>query len=402
MSTQPCHSIRDRASPSLRSLLMTILLGLALTAPYQAAAVLISTGDGTGNTTPPGSDPGFQNVGVVNGLTGVYVGNGWVLTANHVGEHPILLLGVSYDPVPGSSVRLQNPDATLADLIAFKLRKDPPLPALTLATGAPSTKTLVTIVGYGVNRGTATTWSGIDGWNWGSGRAIRWGTNRIASVGDLVFGTQSFAFDFDQNPSGPPGQDEADVVVGDSGGAAFTGSGGSAELIGILFARGSFLNQPDRTSLYGNVGYASDLFQYRNAILALVDQPDCNDGLDEDGDGLADYPDDPGCTSALDTDEQESTLVCDNGIDDDNDDRIDFPEDLGCSDGLDTSERGAPYACDNGIDDDLDLLADYPDDTDCLYSEYPTELPEPSPTSMLAVGVLVLGSLARRRSGLID
>ncbi len=31
--------------------------------------------------------------------------------------------------------------------------------------------------------------------------------------------------------------------------------------------------------------------------------PECNDGLDDDGDGLADYPEDPDCTSVLDPDE---------------------------------------------------------------------------------------------------
>ena len=32
----------------------------------------------------PAADPGFANVGVINQLSGVYVRNGWVLTANHV------------------------------------------------------------------------------------------------------------------------------------------------------------------------------------------------------------------------------------------------------------------------------------------------------------------------------
>ena len=57
------------------------ILLLALTVPLDAESVLISTGDGTGNTTPPAADPGFDNLGVVNGLSGVYVGNGWVLAS---------------------------------------------------------------------------------------------------------------------------------------------------------------------------------------------------------------------------------------------------------------------------------------------------------------------------------
>ena len=38
----------------------------------------------------------------------------------------------------------------------------------------------------------------------------------------------------------------------------------------------------------------------------------CNDGLDNDSDGHTDYPDDPGCDSALDTDETDPPLCGDN------------------------------------------------------------------------------------------
>jgi hypothetical protein len=59
-------------------LALAVLVMVAVGFPLQNAdAVLISTGDGTGNTTAPSNDPGFSNVGVVNGLSGVYVRNGW-------------------------------------------------------------------------------------------------------------------------------------------------------------------------------------------------------------------------------------------------------------------------------------------------------------------------------------
>ena len=50
----------------------------------------------------------------------------------------------------------------------------------------------------------------------------------------------------------------------------------------------------------------------------------CSDGLDNDSDGLADFPDDPGCDSASDFSERSAALVCDDGIDNDGDGRIDF------------------------------------------------------------------------------
>jgi len=319
------------------------------------------------HTTAPSADPGFDNVGDVLGLSGVYVGNGWVLTANHVGENPIVLLGVAYDPVPGSGIQFQNPDLSFADLKAYKLLgPNPPLPDLMITDTAPAQNKLVTIIGNGRNRGTATTWSVYSGWNWGSGRTIRWGTNKILGVNVLVnisvLETQAFSTRFDDlNPGQANGQDEADLVNGDSGGAAFTGSGTSAELIGILFARGPFEDQPESTSLFGNTGLIVDLFAYRSDILAVIDQPDCDDGLDDDGDGLTDYPDDPGCSDADDPD-----------------------------------ERGAPFECDNGIDDDEDGLTDFPDDDGCLDPTSPIEAPEPGMSTMLGAGALALCAFGRR------
>ena len=353
--------------------LMTALyLLLALATGFEARAVLISTGDGTGNTTPPAEDPGFENVGSIGNFSGVYVGNGWVLTANHVGENPIMLLGVTYEPVIGSGVRFRNSDLSAADLKAFKLLgPDPPLPALAITESAPALDTLVTIIGNGRHRGSATTWEGLTGWNWGSGRTIRWGTNKISEEGVVVLGSQAFSIVFDKlSPGQANGQHEADIVNGDSGGAAFTGSSTTAELVGILFARGVFTDQPIDTSLMdtqgvGNLGHVVDLFAYRNDILGIIDQPDCNDGLDDDGDGLTDFPDDPGCIDEFDTD-----------------------------------ERGASFECDNGIDDDTDGFTDFPNDDGCLHPTDPIEAPEPGLTVMLSVGVLALSTLRRRARAL--
>ena len=238
----------------------------------------------------PSSDPGFANVGVTsNALSAVYARNGWVLTASHVGEQPVTFGGVTYEPIEGSRIRFQNPDGTLADLIAFKLQTRPALPDLAIADQAPGVNDLITVIGNGRNRGAETSFQGIDGWAWGIGRSIRWGTNRISDVDRVELNTRSFRTVFDSGSQPPSGQHEADIVNGDSGGGAFVGSGPSAELIGILFARASFVDQPPSTSIYGNLGLIADLFAYRDDLLAVIDQPDCDDGLDDDGDGLIDH-----------------------------------------------------------------------------------------------------------------
>jgi hypothetical protein len=361
-----------------------------------ASAVLIAGGDGTGNTTAPSPDPGFDHVGVINGLSGVYVRNGWVLTAHHVGVNPILLGGVTYPVIPGSKVRFKNPDLTLADLAAFKLAVRPPLTDLLIANNAPTLNTNVTMIGNGRNRGAATTFSGHDGFLWDVSRALRWGTSRITQINRLSLDTQSLWVTFEDLPPSPGNDNEADMVTGDSGGAAFTGSGSSAELVGILFARATLLNQPANTSIYGNAGIIADLFAYRSEILAVIDQPDCDDGLDDDGDGLIDFPADPGCSSLTDSDERNLALACDNGLDDDTDGLTDM-NDPGCSSPSDISERGASFQCDNGLDDDGDLLVDFPDDDGCLHPTNLIEAPEPSMIGLLTAGVLGITNLAARR-----
>jgi hypothetical protein len=111
--------------PRLACLLLTLLLATGIPAG-EAAAVLLSAGDGTGNTTAPPDNPGFANVGLRGDLTCIYLGNRWVLTANHAGFGDVVLGGVLYTAVIGSKVRLKNPDDSNADLQMFKLVEQPP------------------------------------------------------------------------------------------------------------------------------------------------------------------------------------------------------------------------------------------------------------------------------------
>ena len=75
-----------------------------------ARAVIIETGDGTGNVTAPPDDPGWAYVGKRSNTTVVYIRNGFVLTANHVGVGQVTLDGVVYDDIPGTAFRFGNAD----------------------------------------------------------------------------------------------------------------------------------------------------------------------------------------------------------------------------------------------------------------------------------------------------
>lgn len=62
----------------------------------------------------------------------------------------------------------------------------------------------------------------------------------------------------------------------------------------------------------------------------------CSDGIDNDGDTVADFPNDPGCTSLSDTDESDNCPggvgcpQCSDGLDNDSDGAFDYPDDPSC------------------------------------------------------------------------
>jgi hypothetical protein len=101
--------------------------------------------------------------------------------------------------------------------------------------------------------------------------------------------------------------------------------------------------------------------------------PQCSDGIDNDGDGSIDFPDDPGCVSANDdTEDSAPSPQCSDGRDNDSDGKIDFPQDPGCISAHQDSEADdcpdGPHCpqCANGKDDDNNGEIDYPNDPGCL------------------------------------
>ncbi|MEM4260290.1 MAG: hypothetical protein QXG00_03565, partial [Candidatus Woesearchaeota archaeon] len=89
---------------------------------------------------------------------------------------------------------------------------------------------------------------------------------------------------------------------------------------------------------------------------------ECNDRIDNDGDGLTDYPNDRMCTSNEDHSE---LFDCVDGIDNDGDGMTDYPFDTECNNFFDFSEEPE---CNDGIDNDEDGFIDYPQDSLCINS----------------------------------
>ena len=89
----------------------------------------------------------------------------------------------------------------------------------------------------------------------------------------------------------------------------------------------------------------------------------CENGVDDDGDGLVDAGADPGCDAANDPSERSSALVCDDGLDNDSDGLVDFSPtpgagDPGCMGPSSTLENPQ---CQDGINNDpaQDALIDF-------------------------------------------
>ena len=263
-----------------------LVLLLVLSAQLSASpirAVLISFGDGTGNATNPNFF-GWDYIGEVNNLTGTYLGNGWVLTANHVGPGNFTLGGVTYLWIPGTEVQLNNQSATLADLVMFQVTPEPPLPLLALRSTIPPVGEFTITIGYGRDRGGETNWDPngpfppdeLSGWSWAQTRTKRWGTNEVEGFPTgLVNSTVAFYTIFDEGQLLP----ESQAVTGDSGGAIFTINPTATELAGLIYAVGPSLGQPVETSLFTNLTFAARIDFYHDQIQEVVGLPEPTGGF---------------------------------------------------------------------------------------------------------------------------
>jgi hypothetical protein len=272
--------------------------GLLLFMAHYSSAVLISSGDGSGDTTAPANDFGFANVGIRGSGTAIYLEDGWVLTASHVGDGTTIFQNVSYNEVPGSAVQLANPPGAgftpYSDLTLYQIEAPPSLPLVMITQSAPAIGWQVTMVGNGRDRNNSQTSYWTSTWApssppgvyagdiWASTNDIRWGTNVIAGVssqqGIGVNSETAFSTTF-----GAPGTGlNAQGTPGDSGGGVFhQDASGAWSLAGLMFSVGELSGQPWGLSAFGDATYSADLSVYRSEIYHAMALPgDANfDGI---------------------------------------------------------------------------------------------------------------------------
>jgi hypothetical protein len=105
----------------------------------------------------------------------------------------------------------------------------------------------------------------------------------------------------------------------------------------------------------------------------------CKDTIDNDGDGLIDWPNDPGCTSKNDQSEL-GTNECDDGVDNDGDDYIDT-SDSGCVSAYGTDESNCGDSVCEGSETSLNCPADCGYPNSCSDSDGGINILNPGYTS---------------------
>ena len=226
-------------------------------------AVVISSATDIANVKAPANDPGWLNVGEVGGGSAVYLGRGWVITAEHVeGTTFSLSDGRSFTASADYNYRVKNTGRPAApDLRMFRLTQDPGLPSISIATTAPTVGTQVMMIGSGTDRAAT-----LRGWNltstilgvqWTETSPLganvvghhllnsstkRWGLNVVSnnSAYRPSDATQVFMTSFNREGT----TFEAQATPGDSGGGVFIGSDTGWLLAGLMITSQPLIDQP--------------------------------------------------------------------------------------------------------------------------------------------------------------
>jgi len=301
---------------------VVLAMAAAAVVNTRADAFIIPTATGTENTTEGSVNafdatfPYYRNAGRIYNASpfvfasGVYLGGGWVMTAEHVGPYDIEVINSGGSPqtltaIPGTDVEIDD------DLIMYQVSGDPGLPTLPIRSTPLVAGQQVIAIGNGLDRDPndwfwrVDTGPNPDVWDAPSTtsqtlvapwdvevtghrtsvsltQSKRWGSNLVDDDDFTLVGLPNgwlTIFD-DPNSAIPTGflgtTYENQGAFGDSGGPAFVKNGlGQWELAGITHSVLGFGGQPSAANnqVFGNATYYSDLYDYRSTILATIPEP---------------------------------------------------------------------------------------------------------------------------------
>lgn len=169
----------------------------------------------------PDSDPFpyWDHVGRVKASTGIYLGNGYVLTAAHVGPGTFELSdGSQYPMLPDSVAIFKNADQSSTELCIFRVKSERhdrlrKLPSLTVRVSPPETGDQILMIGKGAS-------SDPRSEEWIQDGKKRWGLNVVSHYSEKPF-TNTFGKTFGYFTEFGQGMFDCQGASGDSGGAAF-------------------------------------------------------------------------------------------------------------------------------------------------------------------------------------
>lgn len=224
-----------------------------------AHAIILFGLDNAANQTDPGTGVPFDAVarvsntaGTTLGGTAIHIGDGWMLTANHVGPFD----SATFDGVSFYQRDLSVPTVQLgtADLKLYRLTAAPTVSAVNVYSGSAEHTGPATLIGWGRGRDTSVpinsnsvTWSTSDATS-----AKRWGLNKPVGYTDIAYSGYDFQSTYTilGSDTGVPsglGENEAAVLMLDSGAGMFQQIGGVWYLIGVAVTV-----EVSGTSLFGN------------------------------------------------------------------------------------------------------------------------------------------------------
>jgi hypothetical protein len=283
-------------------------------------------------TIEPSGTPAWFNLGRVGIGGGVYLGNGWVITAAHLDpnfNHQIIFrddLGngttVQFDTSTIhtlSNAGIPNSTRANADLLLVRVAQDAAnlaalnslnLPTLNIATSTPTLGSGITMAGFGSLRGSSVKYNAtpdtnnpghfiwtqsptgtFSGYQFDPGDNAptekRWGTNQTSLINGGITTladndnnqteTQVFGADF-TDPTLGATQFESIGINHDSGGLVVSSTSPNT-LYGVLLYRFAFTDQPDGTALYNNLSGAADLSAYSSQIASITGVPEPSTAL---------------------------------------------------------------------------------------------------------------------------
>lgn len=305
---------------------VALTIALCLIGAYAPRASALVVANETGTTVAPADDPGWNYVSTAS-RNYVYLGNGWALSAFHVGlpdleadpadsfpedsnsdDELVRFNGGSFKRIINQAYPVKNPAgsgfSTVTDLRLIRIDGDPGLAPLNIASQPLNEATQqfnrqVTIIGNGVSRQPAQTqwnssWQEVPsggsyiGYKTDQTIVKRWGTNEIADEDclfsnctndadlrgrlqlNLGIGTtdvMSMITQFDANGL----TNEAQVVAGDSGSAVFYKRNNAWELIGIVNAQYPVAQgQSSLNAVYTGYMVFADLSYYNSEIQSIM------------------------------------------------------------------------------------------------------------------------------------